>query len=169
MLSRNPFLACVSHEQRWQCLQRWTKDNSQATSKTVKSFVSTDIRKVLEFVQKREYATGIGGTNARNEETDFSRTSEFAVWATKPISIKIISNGTLNVGPSVWLWDCMKHVSHFRPHVVSKQSFRLVTCYLNVSIQCYWVSTSNKSACVPLHHANRKWRQLSQLQTSSLL
>lgn len=71
--------------------------NSQAASKPVNSFVSTDISKVLEFVQKnKKCATGFGGTNARNEEMAFSRTSEFEA-VTKPISIMTISADTLNV------------------------------------------------------------------------
>lgn len=111
---------------------------------------------------KRENATGFSRTNARNEETAFSRTSESAVDDQSALRCPL-SKDSVSVWPwsFVWSWDCMKHVkrlSTFRAQRVSFQNSEFQNQNVLLESEQYErhrVSTSNRHACSCLHHVNR--------------
>lgn len=67
---------------------RWTKDNSLATFKNSKKFVTTDIRKVLEFVQKELTQLDLEGQMPEMKKPPSVELQNFQ-WVIRPVSIKM--------------------------------------------------------------------------------
>lgn len=147
----------------------WTKDNSQATSKNSKKFWGLRTSgKCLNLCKKRFTQLGLEGRMSDIKELP-SVELQSLQWATRPITSYCEGQRYCMTFCCVIMGLNMFHIcqpSQRRGFVIL--SFRGVTCNQNSSVQCerYWVSMSNKNACVPSQHANRNWRQLQEALTA---